>query len=100
MLFGAADMPEGNSAIEEVKPKAADEDMADPPVRIPRSRWLDEEQDEEAEAPVNKVRDCLDKTAASDSWLSVRPLPVLDSEQQQGCQGLERCEVEPKRAIA
>ena len=39
--------------------EGADEDTGDdaPPVKAPRSRWLDEEQDEEAEAPLNKV--CL-----------------------------------------
>lgn len=52
-----ADMP-GAGAVEEEeepKPEAADEDMADPPVKVARSRWLDEEPEEEVPDPVNKV---------------------------------------------
>jgi len=42
---------------DKAKPEAADEDMADPPVKVPRSRWLDEEPEEEEPEPVNKVGD-------------------------------------------
>ena len=53
-------MPEaGAAAAGEAGQEGADEDTGDdaPPVKAPRSRWLDEEQDEEPEAPLNKV--CL-----------------------------------------
>ena len=55
----AAEMPEaGAAAADEAGQEGADEDTGDdaPPLKAPRSRWLDEEQDEEPEAPLNKVR--------------------------------------------
>ena len=42
---------------DESKPEAADEDMVDPPVMAPRSRWLDDEPEEEEPGPVNEVGD-------------------------------------------
>ena len=48
-------MPETAAADEDPKPDAADEDMADPPVKVARSRWLDEDPEEDPPEPVNKV---------------------------------------------
>ena len=48
-------MPEVDAMGDESKPELADEDMVDPPVKAPRSRWLDEELEEEEPEPVNKV---------------------------------------------
>lgn len=52
----AADMvPEAGPEVEGLKPEAADEDMGEPPVKVPRSRWLDEDVEEEPAEPLNKV---------------------------------------------
>ena len=57
LLPGCAGMPEAGAAEEEAKPEeVADEDMVDHPAKVPRSRWLDEEPEEEAPEPDNKVR--------------------------------------------
>ena len=49
-------MPEAGAAEQAPKPEeAADEDMVEPPVKVPRSRWLDEEPEEEAPEAVSKV---------------------------------------------
>ena len=55
-LCDCADMPAAAAAENESKQEVADEDMVDPPVKVPRSRWLDEEPEEEEPGPVNKVR--------------------------------------------
>lgn len=52
-------MPETAAADEDPKPDAADEDMADPPVKVARSRWLDEEPEEEPHEALNKVHSNL-----------------------------------------
>ncbi len=57
-------MPETAAAEGDPKPDAADEDMADPPVKIARSRWLDEEPEEEPPEPVNKVRTAVVRIAS------------------------------------
>ena len=69
-------MPEaGAAAADEARQEGADEDTGDdaPPVKAPRSRWLDEEQDEEPEAPLNKV--CL--LAALHSCVSRHNCPQM-----------------------
>ena len=48
-------IPEAGPEVEGLKPEAADEDMGEPPVKVPRSRWLDEDIEEEPEEPLNKV---------------------------------------------
>ena len=61
-------MPEaGAAAANEARQEGADEDTGDdvPPTKAPRSRWLDEEPEEEPEALLNKVRQLAASEAAA-----------------------------------
>ena len=63
-LRGHAEMPETAAAEDDAKADAADEDMADPPVKVARSRWLDEEPEEEPPETVNKVQNDIIQAAS------------------------------------
>ena len=78
-LAFAAEMPEAAAAAaDEARQEGADEDTGDevPPTKVPRSRWLDEEPDEEPEAPLNKVL-CVFETPAC-SHASSHALSICD----------------------